>query len=367
MHLLSNSCVLVRFFVAFPKEACHQNTVNRVRRVATMSQNNELNESEMDQLLRELEQKASSKPKEAKGEEAQTRTQKASKEVVEKKKTSPPTSKKSNAVDPVAPEKATKTKGISIVQRGGSESLNRKVSTFIFFLTTPILLAAIWMLGNYLASFVSVGWLIAIVATVGVLGCSYFFKRAVSKGRFMVWNGLVSLLLLVAMLLPTNFATTKMIEFGHWPISSIAEAAGMDKENTFTSFSNRISKTLADFRSGLGESDLVAAFPKTLGTDLPLFIALESKNVEPQPGGTEAEKPKAVAPSEKTRVDAPAPSEKTRVDAPKVEELEVVAPIEQPEGKKTDEETKTDIPKIEKKEAEKIFAPTQDGFQPKQN
>lgn len=236
-----------------------------------MSDENELNESEMDQLLRELEQKSSTKPKESK--QTKTEAPKKVRKKEPKKKLPAQSPKTSEVANPVEPP------GVSVVQRGSSESLNRKISIFIFFLSTPLLLAAVWMLGNYLASFISVGWLIAIVSLVGVLGLSYFFKRIVGKGRFMVWSGLVSLLLLVAMLLPATFATTKMIEYGHWPISSITKASAMETDNTFVSFSNRVSKTLAELRFRFGEGELSPSVPRELGKVLPLIP--EIKPLEP--------------------------------------------------------------------------------------
>ncbi len=235
-----------------------------------MSDENELNESEMDQLLRELEQKSSSKPQESKPQKAEVKPKKADK-AVPKKALPKEKPKKSEVATAEEPRQKPQTNGISVVQRGSSESLNRKVSIFLACLTTPLLLAAIWMLGNFLASFVSVGWLIAIVAFFAVVGLAYFFKRLVGKGRFMVWSGLVSTLLLVLMLLPATFATTKMVEFGHWPVSSITQASGLENTNVFVSFANRASRVLADFRLGFGGAEAVVSLPKELGKDLPLI------------------------------------------------------------------------------------------------
>lgn len=88
-----------------------------------------------------------------------------------------------------------------------------------------------WVLGVYLAQWVSAGWLIAVVSAMAVVGVPMGLRRVVRRGRYRHWLLGTSVVATVALVAPMpNVAGEQMSHYGHWPSSVVAEVTGADAD-----------------------------------------------------------------------------------------------------------------------------------------
>lgn len=222
-----------------------------------MSDEEELSAEEMDALLRDLESRASSSPKSDadvdafldEPSEKKTKTKAAPpKKEVELPKESPKAEiqKVEKSEEPAKKDKKSKKSNVKVVSRGTDEELAKKLRLILLCVVTPILLTAAWILGTYLGPIVSAGWLIGVVALVALLVVPLVLWLGVKRGNFLSWTGLISALALVALLaISPSFASKRLIQYGHWPASSIAQIAGWDSDNWLSSANVSVSTWIA--------------------------------------------------------------------------------------------------------------------------
>lgn len=100
-----------------------------------------------------------------------------------------------------------------------------------------------WVVGAYLAQWVSAGWLIFLVAGVFTFGVPFgAYRASKNRGKFRWWLAGASVLMLLALTLPmTEAAGEVMVSYGHWPSTTVADMAGWEQS------------TLVDINAGAGE------------------------------------------------------------------------------------------------------------------
>jgi seryl-tRNA synthetase len=126
----------------------------------------------------------------------------------------------------------------------------------------PVVVLA-WVLGAFLANWISAGWLIAIVAMVVALGVPALATHLTKKGKFSWWAAGMGVLLTAALTAPMpETAGETMIRYGHWPASAVADLAGWDVDTAIV----QINASAADLAGGLLYSGAELA-PNELGTD----------------------------------------------------------------------------------------------------
>ena len=146
-------------------------------------------------------------------------------------------------------------------------------------------LAAWWVLGVFLAQWVSAGWLIAIMSALVIGGLPAVGRSLVDRGGYRRWIGGVSLLAVVALIAPMpNIAADNVAEYGHWPSSAIAELSGQPADAGFVSGQAAMSGWLAGVISTSGDD---VSEPRQLGTIFPL--GMEWPPAETIPGLEDAE------------------------------------------------------------------------------
>lgn len=209
-----------------------------------------------------------------------------------------------------AAKKAAKAKsadGVAVVERGESDGLKIAARVAKLVGVAVPLASAWWVLGAYLANWVSAGWLVFLVATMTVLGLPGVLLLASKRGRYLWWSIATSLLLAVGLVAPfPGAAAGAMISYGHWPASAIAEVAGLDND----SFVVSAAASVSGWVGGIIEPQVDdARKPLALGTEVPLSGEAES-----------AEAPaEDVAPAEET---APAEEAAPTEEAPAQEASE---------------------------------------------
>ena len=146
-------------------------------------------------------------------------------------------------------------------------------------------LAAWWVLGVFLAQWVSAGWLIAIMSALVIGGLPAVGRSLVERGGYRRWIGGVSLLAVVALIAPMpNIAADNVAEYGHWPSTAIAELSGQPADAGFVSGQAAMSGWLAGVISTSGDE---VSEPRQLGTIFPL--GMEWPPEETIPGLEDAE------------------------------------------------------------------------------
>lgn len=92
------------------------------------------------------------------------------------------------------------------------------------------ILAFWWVLGAYLAQWITAGWLIAVVATLFVVAVpKAAYDAADRRGKFRWWIAGASLVLTAALVAPMpESAGTVLTHYGHWPASTVVEVTGGD-------------------------------------------------------------------------------------------------------------------------------------------
>lgn len=140
----------------------------------------------------------------------------------------------------------------------------------------------VWMLGAYLAQWVSAGWLVAAVAVAVALGVPAVGQRVVKRGRYMWWAIGSSVVLVAALVAPMPaLAGNALQKYGHWPVSFIGELAGWEVDSPVIKGASVFSEQVGSWLPGAA-ADLEG---KQLGTqhDLDVPIAQDPPPEEAPP------------------------------------------------------------------------------------
>ncbi|MEZ4458822.1 MAG: hypothetical protein R3E66_03660 [bacterium] len=212
-----------------------------------------------------------------------------------------------------------KSKDVKVVERSESQGLRRAGVVLKWTAIIVPTLAAFWLLGAFVAQWVSAGWLIALVAAVCTLALPAVLKLVTHKGRVSWWIAGVSLLSVVGLTAPMPQTTANVLtSYGHWPASTVAAAAGWSADH----FTVRTSQWLADRIAGV-LAPVTATGGKALGTDIPITPAAPvdpkppvdgTPQVEPAPP---SDTPAPAVPAVPTDPTTPAaPASPVKADAP---------------------------------------------------
>ncbi len=309
-----------------------------------MTEQDEMTEAESAAFLRDLESRSKSKPAAAvedDGEDVEDFLKRL--EAGEAKSAKPKTKVKDPIEDEFAglkeapaanivkapepekketKEKAKKGKDVRAVERGSSDGLKRAGQILKWIVVLLPTFVAIWLVGAFVAQWISAGWLVALVALVGVLGIPAAVRVATQKGGFAWWLAAFSTLACVGLTVPmTKTASGVVISYGHWPASVFASAVGWDVDHFTVRGSQWVSSKLA----GLVEPEVVGAGLR-LGTEVPL---VPPEPVVPDPNAPASPETPPVAPVSPVAAPvAPVAAPLVPVVAPVA--APVAAPIEAP-------------------------------------
>ncbi len=124
-----------------------------------------------------------------------------------------------------------------------------------------------WLVGSFLAQWISAAWLIALVTTAFAFGLPGLLVHFVKRGRYIYWLSGASLLLTVLLVAPMPPTASKnLAEYGHWPASTIAEVSGLAADHALVSLNNSV----AHFTAGLIDPAGREQPGHRLGTETPL-------------------------------------------------------------------------------------------------
>ncbi len=146
-----------------------------------------------------------------------------------------------------------------------------------------------WVLGSFLANWVSAGWLIAIMALIFALGMPLLVSRYVKKGKFAWWAAGIGVLLTVALTAPMpETAGETLRDYGHWPATTVGELAGWEADNTLVQINAGVAGALGGllYTPQAGEAE----GPLELGTEHSLYgeEQVETPDTAPTPEDTGA-------------------------------------------------------------------------------
>jgi hypothetical protein len=227
-----------------------------------------------------------------------------------------PEPKKSRKEKKEEKQKAKKAKkeGVAVVEKEGSQGLK----TFLVvakwsLLLLPVVTAA-WIVGAYLAAWVSAGWLIAVMALVAVLGLPGLAVLAAKRGRYVYWLSGLALVLTVGLVAPlANPAANAIARHGHWPMTAVTNAAGLDADNWGSTFAGWVSEKVAGLLVGPTATVPVAA---QLGSETPLDGAAADTGDEPVAPDAEESADDTTKPEPEPKADdSTEPSEKPAPEA----------------------------------------------------
>ncbi len=158
-------------------------------------------------------------------------------------------------------------KDVRSVERGSSDGLKRAGQILKWITVLVPALVAIWLVGAFVAQWVSAGWLVALVALVGVLGVPGALRVATNRGGFAWWLAGFSIFACVGLTVPmTTTASSVVVHYGHWPASVLASAAGWDANH----FTVRASQWTSEKLAGLVAPEVVGVGLR-LGTEVPVI------------------------------------------------------------------------------------------------
>lgn len=133
-----------------------------------------------------------------------------------------------------------------------------------------------WVLGAFLAAWISAGWLIAAVVTMFVFGIPAILKNKVQRGAYRHWVLGISLLGVVGLVAPMpNLAGETLSHYGYWPSAAVAEVSGQPVDSGLV----RAHAGVSEFVGGLLTSGEVEWQARRLGTDLPLGTSAPATQV----------------------------------------------------------------------------------------
>lgn len=191
---------------------------------------------------------------------------------------SKPAKKKKSKKKKKASEAADKDKQPREGEQGPSWGARlAKASAKLFLMALPVILLT-WVLGAFLANWISAGWLIAVVALIFSLGAPALVRHFVKKGKFAWWAAGTGLLLTVALTAPMpQQAAQSLSRYGHWPATTVAEIAGWAHNNGLV----QLNSGMARFAGGLlssGPGELPG--PSELGTEHSLYRTQQPTRVD---------------------------------------------------------------------------------------
>ncbi len=124
-----------------------------------------------------------------------------------------------------------------------------------------------WLVGSFLAQWISAAWLIAVVTTSFAFALPGLLRHLTKRGRYVYWLSGTSLLLTIALIAPMPATASKnLAEYGHWPASTIAEVTGLAADHALI----RLNNTVAHFTAGLIDPAAREQPAHLLGTQTPL-------------------------------------------------------------------------------------------------
>ena len=137
-----------------------------------------------------------------------------------------------------------------------------------------------WVVGAYLSAWVSASWLIAIIATLFVLGLPLGVKILAKRGRYVWWAAGLSALLTVGLVVPLTAAAGQALQrYGHWPATAIADALGASSDHVLV----KAATSLSSFAGRMVHPTPEAEPARKLGTELPLEGQPTPPPVQPDP------------------------------------------------------------------------------------
>lgn len=162
-----------------------------------------------------------------------------------------------------------------------------KVALRVLLVLIPVA-ALVWVLGSFLAEWVSAGWLIAVIGLVVALGLPALVAHLVGKGKFRWWAAGMGLLLTVALTAPMpGQASESLSEYGHWPASTIAELAGLQSDGTLVGLNASVAGAIGGLLDRTAQEQPEA---KQLGTEEAIGVdAAAAEGDASEDGATDGE------------------------------------------------------------------------------
>ncbi len=195
-----------------------------------------------------------------------------------------PSSKKSKKKSKKSKKKSKKTEatpeGDEAAEGADKPSVGARLAkaTAKFLVLALPVVALVWVLGAFLASWISAGWLIAIVAVVFALAVPAVASRVLKKGKFAWWAAGCGLLLTVALIAPMpHKAGQALARYGHWPASTVSELAGWKVDNGLVQLNSGLAGVIGGILSP------GATGPNELGTEHSLYHPNQPRQVSPTP------------------------------------------------------------------------------------
>lgn len=174
----------------------------------------------------------------------------------------------------------------------------------------PVLLAS-WLVGAFVGEYLATGWAILLIALLPLLLVPLILKMVLKRGRWWYFALPLSLLTLGALVgLSPGGAGTAMSYYGHWPVSTVSQLAGMEPDNAFVRSNAYVSEFVGTQVRGLDATapqnkDLLA---RALGTDTELVTWADTQRKEAAAKSAE-EKAAPAATEETKKEEAPAADE----------------------------------------------------------
>lgn len=124
-----------------------------------------------------------------------------------------------------------------------------------------------WLVGSYLAQWISAAWLIALVTTSFVFGLPGLLRHFTHRGRYVYWLSGTGLLLTIALAAPMPATAAKnLAEYGHWPASTIAEVSGLPVDHALVRLNTGVAGAIGGLLNPIAKDQPA----HRLGTEMPL-------------------------------------------------------------------------------------------------
>ncbi len=272
--------------------------------------------------------------------------------------------KQAKAAEKVAAAEAAKAKKAEAMASGELTGPQKVARVAKWSAVVVPLTAAWWLLGAYLSTWVSAGWLVLILATAVVFGLPGALLLGVKKGRYIWWTAGTAALITVGLVAPLPEASSNaLMRYGHWPTSALAEVAGLDASSPLMRANAAIGEWVGGWIFPKADDDRI---PRKLGTQEPLNPDDVPKPVDPVvpvvPVPPDAVAPDPTVPPAPTVPPTPDPAkpDAPAVDPPTPEVPNVEpSPVEAPKVEAPAVDPKPDAPPPEapKPDAPKPEAP----------
>ena len=223
-----------------------------------------------------------------------------------------------------AGKKKKKKKKVAVVESQQAPSIGIVLGTLKWtFLLLPVMLLW-WVVGAFLGTWISTGWIIALIATSIAFVLPLVLWLVTKRGRWVYWASALGVVALMGILAPfPGAAGEKIAHYGHWPATTVAQLAGWEADHMVPAIGAFGGQFLGEQLQQLagvapevqevkeGEEDLKTTLmaPRALGleTNLKEFARAQREAAKPAPK-VEARDPEAGDPEAK---DTPAPSKET--------------------------------------------------------